>query len=61
MGCLIAGAGDLQFDALAYTIGGLSCFAQVCMKTRYFRNITLSLFDLISEVVSSPLLSEFQF
>jgi len=28
VGCLIAGAGDLQFDALAYTIGGLSCFAQ---------------------------------
>eukprot|EP00090_Calanus_glacialis_P017350 TRINITY_DN27021_c0_g1_i2.p1 TRINITY_DN27021_c0_g1~~TRINITY_DN27021_c0_g1_i2.p1 ORF type:complete len:313 (-),score=31.34 TRINITY_DN27021_c0_g1_i2:208-1065(-) len=27
-GCLIAGAGDLQFDAFAYTIGGLSCFAQ---------------------------------
>merc|ERR1712142_1004990 len=28
VGCLIAGAGDLQFDAFAYTIGGLSCFAQ---------------------------------
>jgi len=27
-GCLIASAGDLQFDAYAYIMGGLSCFAQ---------------------------------
>ena len=34
-GCLIAGAGDLQFDAFAYTIGGLSCFAQVNGNINY--------------------------
>jgi len=28
LGCLIASAGDLQFDAYSYFMGGMSCFAQ---------------------------------